>query len=127
MNAVVEQWLGDSRHAIHHLEQEMSGHQIAIQQAMAAIRGHTEMINHLQHHLEIIRRATVDIDTEMGEAEFESSFSKAFGEHYAELESIEPSDSEMLDDGPVPQDESSTSQVVLRVMQRERGAPVLHG
>jgi hypothetical protein len=124
MSAVLDQWLGDSRHAIHQLEQEVSDHQIAIQHAMTLIRDHTAVIHHLQHHLEIIRRATGDVDAGLGAAEFEDSFQHTFGEEYEELESVESDDSSysMLIDPEVQaaaratEEDTSVKSVPLRVM-----------
>lgn len=124
MSAVLEEWLGDSRHAIHQLEQEVSEHQIAIQHAMTLIRDHTAMIHHLQHHLEIIRRATTDVDAGLGAAEFEDSFQHTFGEEYEELEAVDPDDSSysMLVDAEVAaaaqevDEDTSPKSVPLRVM-----------
>ena len=82
MSSVIETWLGASRTTVARLEDEVSEHQVAIQEAMSAIRAHTEYIHHLQHHLEIIRRATCDVDEGMGVSEIEQSFSAAFAEEY---------------------------------------------
>ena len=94
MSGVIEQWLGASKNTVAHLESEVSEHQVAIQEAMAAIRAHTEYIHHLQHHLEIIRRATGDVDEGLGVSELEQSISEAFRIEYDVLESaaIETSD-----------------------------------
>lgn len=133
MSAVLDQWLGDSRHAIHSLEQEVSAHQIAIQNAMAQIRDHTAMINHLQHHLEIIRRATTDVDSGLGESEFEQSFHDAFAEQYDELEAQELCYSEPILPGAehehehayesAPEEDTSVNHVQLRVMNGEAYEP----
>jgi hypothetical protein len=79
---------------------------------MAAIRDHTEYIHHLQHHLEIIRRAAYDVDEQIGTSEFEDSFSQAFGHEYAELESAAIETSDGI---PMATDEA----------RPERSAPVL--
>jgi hypothetical protein len=94
MSGVIEQWLGASRHTVSRLEDEVSEHQVAIQEAMAAIRAHTEYIHHLQHHLEIIRQATGDVHEGMGISDIEHSFSAALHAEYDELGSaaIETSD-----------------------------------
>lgn len=123
MSAVLEEWLGDSRHAMHRLEQEVSEHQIAIQQAMTLIRDHTAMIHHLEHHLEIIRRATTDVDAGLGAAEFEESFQHTFGEEYEELEAIDSVeaysmliDPELEAAARATEEDTSVKSVPLRVM-----------
>lgn len=120
MSGVIETWLGASRSTVARLEDEVSEHQVAIQEAMSAIRAHTEYIHHLQHHLEIIRRATCDVDEGMGVSEIEESFSAAFAAEYGiEPEALEESDGIPIETEDV--DSNARSAPVLPMTRRAAG------
>ncbi len=117
MSSTIETWLGASRTTVARLEDEVSEHQVAIQEAMSAIRAHTEYIHHLQHHLEIIRRATCDVDEGMGVSEIEQSLSSAFAEEYDMVP--DPSDGIPIETEDV--DSNAHSAPVLAMTRRAVG------